>query len=142
LQKDEYKYCIQDTYNYGRRGISAYETAEYYFGDLGYGTIGADGECVISIDEIFQECVNVNIPYHVFVQAYNGSVLSIDRQAGYFIVRGSEGTEFSWEIKAKRLGYEHSRLELFEENDGVAYSNIELELNNTQLLENDLLGVA
>lgn len=106
------KNSLQSTQNYGDRLINAHETAEYYFGDIGYGTINNDGECFVAIDEIFQECVNINLPYHVFTQVYIGSITSIDRQVGHFIVKGEIGTEFSWELKAKRLGYELKRMEI------------------------------
>lgn len=105
------KNSVQDTKNYGERLINAYETAEYYFGDIGSSKIGANGDCFVYIDEIFQECINTNIEYHVFTQVYNGSIAKIERYANYFIVKGEIGTEFSWELKAKRLGYEHNRLE-------------------------------
>ena len=41
---------------------------------------------------------------------HRGSIVNIDREQGYFVVTGAIGTTFSWEIKAKRLGYENSRL--------------------------------
>jgi phage minor structural protein len=135
------KNSLQQTENYGKRLINAYETAEYYFGDIGSGTIGNDGECVISVDEILQECVNMNIPYHVFIQTYNGNITAIDRQTGYFIVYGETGTKFSWELKAKRKGYEHHRLEIFEGENPIEYSNIESELDLNTNLENELLEV-
>ena len=105
-------------------------------------SIGESGEVVIAIDEIFQECVNMNIPYHVFTQVYNGSIGSIDRQAGYFVVKGIVGTEFSWELKAKRRGYESDRLEFFDHGEHIELSNIESELNSISYLENILLEVA
>lgn len=105
------KNSLQKTENYGERLINAYETAEYFFGDIGSGTI-KDGECIIYIDEIFKECINTSIQYHVFTQAYNGSITQIDRQQEYFIVYGEDGTEFSWELKAKRIGYENNRLDI------------------------------
>ena len=106
------KNCIQETENYGQRLINAYETAEYYFGDLGVGQINEDGECLISIDDIFLECINTDAEYHVFTQVYNGSIKIIERHKTYFIVKGDLGTSFSWEIKAKRKGYENNRLDL------------------------------
>ena len=136
------KSCLQITENYGSRLINAYETAEYYFGDIGSGIIDENGECFIGIDEIFQECVNVNIQYHVFTQVYNGSIISIDRQVGYFVVKGEPGTEFSWELKAKRLGYEHNRMELQEAKQDYVQSEITNELNYSEILENQLLGGA
>lgn len=105
------KNCVQSTINYGERLINAYETADYYFGDIGSGKI-TNGECLISIDPIFQECINTDIEYHVFTQVYNGVISKIERYSNYFIVYGEENTKFSWEIKAKRKGFEKSRLEL------------------------------
>lgn len=124
------KNSLQKTKNYGERLINAYETAEYYFGDIGFGTINDDGECVVYIDEIFKECINTDIAYHVFTQVYNGKITGIERYKDYFIVYGEPNTRFSWEIKAKRIGYEHYRLEQptrFEVDDLDPY-NFDLEL--------------
>lgn len=124
------KNSLQKTKNYGERLINAYETAEYYFGDIGFGTINDDGECVVYIDEIFKECINTDIAYHVFTQVYNGKITGIERYKDYFIVYGEPNTRFSWEIKAKRIGYEHYRLEQptrFEADDLDPY-NFDLEL--------------
>lgn len=104
------KNCLQETISYGKRRISAYETAEYYFGDIGEGTI-KNGECIIAFEDIFKECVNTDINYQVFTQIYNGSIAKIERYKNYFIVYGQENTEFAWEVKAKRKGYENIRLE-------------------------------
>lgn len=131
------KNSLQKTEHYGDRLINAYETAEYYFGDLGSAIIGADGSVIVSIDEIFMECVNVDIEYHVFTQIYSGNISSIDRRVGCFTAHGTPGTEFSWEIKAKRRGYEANRLEVFDEGYPIIYSNIENELDLQ--LENILL---
>lgn len=114
LQVTGSKNCLQATKNYGERLINAYETTESYYGDLGFGKINSDGECVVYIDDIFQECVNTNIQYHVVTQAYNGTIESIERHNTYFIVKGAVGTEFSWEIKAKRTKHENSRLDVVE----------------------------
>lgn len=105
------KNCLQETKSYGARLINAYETAEYYFGDLGFGEINEDGECLVYIEDIFSECVNTNAAYHVFTQVYNGSIKTIERYKTYFIVKGDPGTSFSWELKAKRIGYENNRLD-------------------------------
>lgn len=105
------KNCIQSTKNYGERLINAYETAEYYFGDIGCGIINNDSECLVGIDDIFLECVNTDAEYHIFTQVYNGAIKTIERYKTYFIVKGDPGTSFSWEIKAKRIGYENNRLD-------------------------------
>ena len=106
------KNCLQETKNYGSRLINAYETAEYYFGDLGFGKINEEGVCYVDIDDVFLECVNTDAQYHVFTQIYNGKITSIERYKTYFIVKGEPNTEFSWELKAKRKGYEINRLDL------------------------------
>lgn len=120
------KNCLQKTKNYGSRLINAYETAEYYFGDLGYGQINEDGECLVYIDDIFLECVNTNAQYHVFTQVYEGAIKSIERHKTYFIVKGEANTSFSWEIKAKRIGYENNRLDVQELETSQPESGFEL----------------
>lgn len=105
------KNCLISTKNYGDRRISAYETAEYYFGDIGSSKIDSNGECIVFIDDIFKECVNTEVEYQVFTQCYNGGIISIDRTPDYFIVKGQKGTEFGWELKAKRKGRENVRFE-------------------------------
>ena len=105
------KNCLQKTKNYGSRLINAYETAEYYFGDIGFGQINEEGVCYVDIDDVFLECVNTDAQYHVFTQIYNGKITSIERYKTYFIVKGEPNTEFSWELKAKRKGYENNRLD-------------------------------
>jgi hypothetical protein len=105
------KNSIQKTKSYGERLINAYETAEYYYGDLGFGIINEDGECLMALDDIFLECVNTKQAYHVFTQVYNGSINKIERYETYIIVKGVPKTEFSWQVMAKRIGYENHRLE-------------------------------
>lgn len=110
------KNCRVSTDNYGDRLINAYETAGYFFGDIGSAIIGEEGNVYIAIDPIFLECVNTDCEYHVFTQIYDSQykINKIDRFENYFVVYGDVGTNFSWEIKAKRKGFENSRLELGE----------------------------
>lgn len=116
------KNSLQETKNYGKRLINAYETAEYYYSDLGFGKINAEGECYINIDDILQECVNLDCKYHVFTQAYNGKITKIERCKNYFIVYGESDTEFSWQYAAKRLGYENVRLDNLDLLDNIENS--------------------
>lgn len=109
------KNCLQETKNYGERLVNAYETAEYYFGDIGSGII-KDGQCIVLIDDILLECINTNVQYHVFTQCYNGAITKIERFPTYFIVHGEDESEFSWELKAKRIKHENSRLDVIDEN--------------------------
>ena len=106
------KNCLQETKSYGARLINAYETAEYFFGDLGFGKINEYGECLLYIDDIFLECVNTNAAYHVFTQIYNGSIKTIERYKTYVVIKGEPGTNFSWQLMGKRIGYENNRLDL------------------------------
>lgn len=102
----------------GNVNISAYETAEYYFGDIGRGEV-VDGECRIDIESLFGETVNTNIEYEVFLTPYGRGFIYVDPEEmrpGYFIVRG-DNIPFAYEIKAKRKGYETVRLELTHESE-------------------------
>lgn len=125
------KNSLQSTDHYGERLINAYETAEYYFGDIGSGVI-KDGECIVWIDDIFQECINTDVEYHVFTQVYHGSITRIERYKNYFIVHGEDNAEFSWELKAKRIGYENVRLD---------QPSIEGYLDNTSIFTEEDLKV-
>lgn len=134
------KNCLQETKSYGARLINAYETAEYFFGDLGFGKINEEGVCYVDIDDVFLECVNTDAQYHVFTQIYNGKITSIERYKTYFIVKGEQNTEFSWELKAKRKGYEINRLDLpdietqGDEIDIFSFEN-EIETNEEDLMK-------
>lgn len=98
----------------GPTAINAYETAEYYFGDIGEST--TDKSCVaqITIDPLFLETINTSVPYQVFVSSYDNATVWVEsRTANLFVVRSSKpNVSFCWELKAKRKGYEHSRLEV------------------------------
>lgn len=107
------KSCVQHTQDYGGRIINAYETAEYYFGDIGEGTVSG-GECRVEIDPVFLQCINTAEAYQVFLTPYGpGMVYVAERAADHFVVRGDD-IPFAWELKAKRRGYEHNRLEEFD----------------------------
>jgi hypothetical protein len=103
------KNCLQHTKHYGDRAISAYETAEYYLGDLGESVI-ENGLCIVPIELIFAECINTDVPYQVILTPYgNGHIYVAERTETSFIVRG-DNIPFGWELKAKRRGYENVRL--------------------------------
>jgi len=100
--------------NDGSRLLYTEESAEVWFTDYGFGKL-QNGAAVITIDPVFAQTVNLNEPYHVFVQAYgNASLYVTNRTATGFEVRlhdGDPNVEFSYRIVAKRLGYEDQRLE-------------------------------
>ncbi|WP_158738616.1 phage tail protein [Alteribacillus sp. YIM 98480] len=90
--------------------INAYETAEYYFGDIGRAEV-VEGACTIEIDPLFKETVNTDIDYEVFLTPRGkGLIYVADQDANSFTVEGDD-IPFSYEIKAKRKGYEDVRLE-------------------------------
>lgn len=96
----------------GTVAINAYETAEYYFGDLGEAQTGSNGIAYIGIEKLFNETVNTAVPYQVFLTAYGPGNIWVDqRMSDRFVVKSDQpNIKFGWEIKAKRKGYEHTRL--------------------------------
>ena len=112
LGVDQSKNAIVKT-SQGPITINAYETAEYYFGDIGEGQTDSNGVAYVGIEKLFNETVNTSIPYQVFITAYGpGNVWVEQRKQDRFMVRSSQpNIKFGWEIKAKRKGYEHTRLQ-------------------------------
>nr|WP_269153500.1 peptidase [Limosilactobacillus balticus] len=98
----------------GMAAINAYETAEYYFGDISEAVTNSDGELTVMIDPFFLETVNTVVPYQVFLTSYGGANVWIaSRSANCFVVKSSKpNIHFAWEIKAKRKGYENDRMEI------------------------------
>ena len=82
------------------------------FGDIGEGTIDDTGECLIDLDDIFSESINSDVEYQVFLQKEGQGDLWVSYKSHlYFIVSGTPGLKFAWEIKVKQKGYEFSRLD-------------------------------
>lgn len=98
----------------GMAAINAYETAEYYFGDIGETQTNDDGVVTVMIDPYFLETVNTLVPYQVFLTSYgDGNVWVSSRSANNFTVKSSNpNIHFAWEIKAKRKGYENDRMKI------------------------------
>src|SRR5699024_8927682 len=108
LKVDGSKNAVHKTKNYDRVAINAYETAEYYNGDLGSGKLGEDGLLYVYIDDIFDETVNTFMNYHItYGKCGPGEIYTYKKYPHYFIVKGEPGLEFTWELKAKRDGYEY-----------------------------------
>ncbi len=98
----------------GMAAINAYETAEYYFGDIGETQTNSNGVVTVMIDPYFLETVNTLVPYQVFLTPYgDGNVWVSSRSANNFTVKSSNSNiHFAWEIKAKRKGYENDRMKI------------------------------
>ncbi|MEG2246298.1 MAG: phage tail spike protein [Peptostreptococcaceae bacterium] len=102
--------CVQTDIGYV--DINAYETADYYFGDIGETILDNEGYSYVYLDSIFKQTVNTNRKYQVFLSIYGeGSANVIERNPNYFVVKGTPNIELGYEIKAKRKGYEDYRLE-------------------------------
>jgi phage minor structural protein len=112
---------LVDTDSYGDRLLYCYETPSPMFGDVGSGKIGDDGLCYVEIDDVFSETARTDIAYQVFLQACGqGELYVSDKTPTHFVVCGTPGLAFDWELKAKQSGYEHLRLDdrnLAEETD-------------------------
>lgn len=96
----------------GWLAINAYETAEYYFGDIGESNTGNQSKVTIGIDKIFNETINTNVQYQVFVTPYSDAHIWVEQRYHnrFIICSDKPNAEFGWEIKAKRKGYEDHRL--------------------------------
>ena len=106
---------VVQTKDYGVRKINAYETASPMFGDVGSGIIEEDGLCHIAIDPILLETISTK-NYYVFLQKEgDGECFVKEKTLSYFVIQGSPGLSFSWEIKAKQIDNLNKRLERFEE---------------------------
>ncbi len=98
----------------GARLMYSEEATEVWFTDYGFGQL--DGETAeITIDPLYAQTVNLDEPYHVFLQAYGDADLYVtNRTAAGFEVHlreGSANAEFSFRIVALRQGYEGQRME-------------------------------
>lgn len=93
--------------------ISAYETATPLFGDIGKSVIEEDGTSIIWIDPVFYETVETDCDYNVFLTKYGKGDIwcdMVNSKKDYFIVKGTPGLEFVWEIKLIQKGLKNTRL--------------------------------
>lgn len=103
---------LAGTEGYGDRLLYCYETASPMFGDIGSGALDGTGCCYVQIDPVFAETARTDIGYQVFLQACGRGEVWVDEKAPtHFVVRGTPGLAFDWEVKAKQAGYEQTRLE-------------------------------
>ena len=109
------------TVDYDEQLFYCYEMPTPFFGDIGESVISDDGTCMIDIDDIFQESANVGIKYYVFLQREGeGDCWIAEKEQNYFIVKGTPGLKFSFEIKARQAKYEHMR---FADPGDTAYTD-------------------
>ena len=90
------------TDQYAERLLYCYETPSPLFGDVGEAVIGEDGLCYVTIDPIFAQTITTD-NYQVFLQRYGaGDCYVQERKGGWFVVAGTPGLAFGWEIKGKQ----------------------------------------
>lgn len=100
------------TKDYSNRLLYCYEMPSPMFGDTGEAVTDESGTCYIYLDDIFAKTINSCMEYQVFLQKEGQGDLWVDlKESAYFIVKGTPGLKFSWEIKAKQRDYEYERLE-------------------------------
>lgn len=96
---------------YSDRLLYCYEMPSPMFGDVGEGEIGEDGLAYIWLDSIFAQTITTG-NYQVFLQKYgDGSAFVKERRADHFVVQGTPGLSFGWELKAKQSDFDQLRLE-------------------------------
>lgn len=99
------------TEDYGKRKLYCYETPSPMFGDVGEGVVNDDGMCYVLIDPTFSETISTS-QYQVFLQTYGEGIAYVkERYSNYFIVCGTVGLKFGWEIKAKQSDFDQLRLD-------------------------------
>ena len=106
---------LVETDQYAQRLLYCYETPSPMFGDVGEGVIGEDGRCYVWLDAVLAQTLAEG-QYQVFLQRYGaGDCHVAERRPGCFIVEGTPGLSFGWELKAKQRGYEQRRLDRYDE---------------------------
>ena len=103
------------TDQYSDRLLYCYETPSPMFGDVGEGVIGEDGRCFVWLDAVFADTITTT-QYQVFLQRYGaGDCYVAERRGSCFIVEGTPGLSFGWELKAKQKDFDQKRLDLAEQ---------------------------
>ena len=111
---------IVDTEHYNDRLLYCYETPSPMFGDIGSGTLDDYGCCYVMVDDIFAETARTDFVYQVFLQKCGeGDCWVEEKTSTYFVVRGTPGLSFDWEMKCVQAGYEQTRFEQFEQQEAV-----------------------
>lgn len=103
---------VVDTKDYGNRLLYCYEMPSPMFGDIGESELDEDGLAYIFVDPVFEESIDTAASYQVFLQKYGeGDLWVSERKPGYFIVQGTPGLKFAWEMKAKQFDAANTRME-------------------------------
>ena len=120
------KSAIVETQDYGWRLLYAVESPQNWFEDFGKATL-VGGEAVVSIEPVFAQTVNLDLPYHVFLTPLGDCPLYVaEKSTSSFTVRAHEGAAcevaFDYRIIAPRLDYEDLRLKPAQDPQEMAAS--------------------
>jgi hypothetical protein len=101
-----------DVDQFEERILYSYETPSPMFGDVGEGLIDEDGLGYIYLDPIFAQTIDTKATYQVFLQKYGeGDCWVEERKPDYFVVKGTPGLKFGWELKGKQFDHDGRRFE-------------------------------
>lgn len=116
------------TPDYSERLLYCYEMPTPFFGDIGEAVTDENGECYIYLDDVFSETVSAQMEYQVFLQKEGpGDVWIESKDPAFFVVKGTPGLKFAWEVKVVQRDYELERLEPFEKEQDEDVINYEFE---------------
>jgi len=109
------KSAVVTTQDYGQRKLYAVESPENWFEDFGAAQL-VNGQAAVLIEPIFAQTVNLTETYHVFLTPLGDCPLYVSgKTQTSFSVKAMGGQTcsiaFDYRIVAKRLGYEHLRLD-------------------------------
>ena len=107
---------------FGNICLDAYETPTPMFGDVGEGVVDEDGQIYIFIDQEFYESIESEYKYKIFLTPYGPGQLYADMKSSnntFFVVKGTPGLEFAWEIKALQKDMKNTRFR------NIDYKNFE-----------------
>lgn len=128
---------VVQTENYGNVLMNAVESADCLFEDNGSGLINNEGICIIFFDSIFAETVNLNCEYYIQLTKYGqGDIYIAEKHNNYFVVKGTVGLGFDWNVKAKQKGYETDRMKV---GEGYIAPTGGAEMINSEVLNEQLL---
>jgi hypothetical protein len=99
----------------GKVGVNSLETPEVMNEDVGRGQLNGNGECLISIESLFGECIETD-EYDVFLTKYGkGDIWVQEMNLDSFLVCGEPNLKFSWRLIAVQKGCKGIRLKKIED---------------------------
>lgn len=107
---------VVETKDFSDRLLYSYETPSPMFGDIGESKLDETGIAYIFIDPILEETIDAYAAYQVFLQKYGeGDCWVSERNPAFFVVKGTPGLSFGWEMKAKQENHDGKRLDVHNE---------------------------